>query len=721
MRHFFMVVLSLSISGALTGILILLLHPLTQKYFSKRWNYYIWLLVLARLLIPFSFKTDFLHFPSAGTYQAPAAQIFSAGASETTASDNSIIKSEALLASNTPQTSKLADHTFKPTVSELFSVAAYICFFGVLAAFFMKQLNYIRFLICIKKDIVPITDPSVVSLANSVCARLKIWKTPVIYESSSNFGPITLGFWKPIIIVPSDNHNLTQLQFILHHELIHISRKDLWLKWAYHLLLCIHWFNPVLYFIGKQINYDCELSCDEAILANLTETGKRVYGNVLLDSADRTIDMKGTVFSTTFTDKKSALKKRLYSIVHYQKRTSLQLLLSICTFTLILLLTACSGIAFISEDLSASIKNDVTNSIKDSIQTESSDLDNLGELDTNDSGIVSQILTSLSSPEEFLTYSADPDPSGSAWNVYDDNALLAGKDIQEQWSAYNYYGGNHTVKVTRFLLYGSDSIVIAYCPKETNIQIKSSFETIEGNFKIVQILPDGTVLTINDTGTQSQQSITLKKGRNVIKLVGQGAKLKNLNLDYTGLKPSICDKIYYSEAEEIAAQLKESLLSGNTSELPMQKNLVMENIYLFQEKEASEILNVFLTQNVSLSKDELVDLFIFSDNKLSSTYLEEAVKNKMLEPLSADTITELMPYLYGNCKVELLSTLPAETFYDTFSETINYLNNSEIQQCLEYYLNAGGMLSYSEFDEISPFLNKSHIKFLEEKVKTIKK
>ena len=92
----------------------------------------------------------------------------------------------------------------------------------------------------------------------------------------------------------------------------------------------------------------------------------------------------------------------------------------------------------------------------------------------------------------------------------------------------------------------------------------------------------------------------------------------------------------------------------------------------------------------------------------------------MIEPLSADTITELMPYLYGNCKVELLSTLPAETFFDTFSETINYLNSSEIQQCLEYYLNAGGMLSYSEFDEISPFLNKSHIKFLEEKVKTIK-
>ena len=51
MRQIFLCVLSLSLSGALTGLVLLLIHPFTKGVFSKRWNYYIWLLVAARLLI----------------------------------------------------------------------------------------------------------------------------------------------------------------------------------------------------------------------------------------------------------------------------------------------------------------------------------------------------------------------------------------------------------------------------------------------------------------------------------------------------------------------------------------------------------------------------------------------------------------------------------------------------------------------------------------------
>lgn len=61
----FMTVLSLSLSGALTGILITAIRPFTGKYFSKKWNYYIWLLVVVRLMIPLHFESGFpglLHF-----------------------------------------------------------------------------------------------------------------------------------------------------------------------------------------------------------------------------------------------------------------------------------------------------------------------------------------------------------------------------------------------------------------------------------------------------------------------------------------------------------------------------------------------------------------------------------------------------------------------------------------------------------------------------------
>ncbi len=52
MNKIFLNILSMSLSGALVGIVIMMVHPLTGKFFSKRWNYYIWLLVVIRLLLP---------------------------------------------------------------------------------------------------------------------------------------------------------------------------------------------------------------------------------------------------------------------------------------------------------------------------------------------------------------------------------------------------------------------------------------------------------------------------------------------------------------------------------------------------------------------------------------------------------------------------------------------------------------------------------------------
>ena len=61
--HLFLTVLSLSLSGALIGIGIAAIRPLTGRCFSKKWNYYIWLLVVARLLIPFRLETNFPKLP----------------------------------------------------------------------------------------------------------------------------------------------------------------------------------------------------------------------------------------------------------------------------------------------------------------------------------------------------------------------------------------------------------------------------------------------------------------------------------------------------------------------------------------------------------------------------------------------------------------------------------------------------------------------------------
>ena len=54
MERLFITVLSLSLSGSLLMLPLLLCRPLYRERLSKRWQYYIWLVVAVRLLLPFA-------------------------------------------------------------------------------------------------------------------------------------------------------------------------------------------------------------------------------------------------------------------------------------------------------------------------------------------------------------------------------------------------------------------------------------------------------------------------------------------------------------------------------------------------------------------------------------------------------------------------------------------------------------------------------------------
>ena len=60
MSGFIKILLSLSFSGTFLIIILLLLKPLYKNKLSQKWQYYIWLVVIARLLLPFTIKYNIL-------------------------------------------------------------------------------------------------------------------------------------------------------------------------------------------------------------------------------------------------------------------------------------------------------------------------------------------------------------------------------------------------------------------------------------------------------------------------------------------------------------------------------------------------------------------------------------------------------------------------------------------------------------------------------------
>ena len=113
--------------------------------------------------------------------------------------------------------------------------------------------------------------------------------------------------------------------------------------------------------------------------------------------------------------------------------------------------------------------------------------------------------------DDFLAMQRTIDKKGKPWQVYEDDELLAGKDVEGQWAAFFYSGGGKTgaIEGRGMFMNGSDSILITQAVKETEIEMESSFDLLEGRYKIVHVKPDKTVETLVEEGEKKKTLIKL--------------------------------------------------------------------------------------------------------------------------------------------------------------------------------------------------------------------
>lgn len=131
--------------------------------------------------------------------------------------------------------------------------------------------------------------------------------------------PLTYGIFRPVILMPkqTDWGNVEQLQYIFAHEYVHIRRLDVFRKLTATFVLCIHWFNPLVWAMYIFFNRDMELVCDESVVKQFGEKARAGYSLMLIDmEADR----DGTSpFYSSFS--KNAVKERVTAIMKTKQTT----------------------------------------------------------------------------------------------------------------------------------------------------------------------------------------------------------------------------------------------------------------------------------------------------------------------------------------------------------------------------------------------------------------
>ena len=191
--------------------------------------------------------------------------------------------------------------------------------------------------------------------------------------------PLTYGILHPVILLPKslDRNDQEALKYILIHEYVHIRRFDAITKILFAAVLCIHWFNPLVWVMYVLANRDVELSCDAWVIRMMGAKNRSTYALMLINMEERRSGM--SALYSHFG--KNATSERIEAIMKFKKTSILA-----CTLALVMIVGATTILAATNSNATAEqagIANSPTQSTKTSLAAKSSIYHNFGTGENN--------------------------------------------------------------------------------------------------------------------------------------------------------------------------------------------------------------------------------------------------------------------------------------------------------------------------------------------------
>ncbi len=251
MNSLFLTVLNMSLTGSFAIVAVILLR-FCLKRVPKIFSYALWLIVLFRLVCPISFESVISILPKYSEIipqdiiyqQAPQVQ------SIVPLNDSTVNQ----VLPNSVTTSGINSMQIVLLLGEVVWILG-IAILMLYSLFSIYKLNHQL------KDAIYIKDN--------------------IYLAEHLRTPFVLGVMNPKIFIPT-NLDEGDAAYILKHEQTHIKRHDPLIKIVSFLVLCIHWFNPLVWVAFILMTKDMEMSCDEAVIREMGAGIKKEYLTTLL-------------------------------------------------------------------------------------------------------------------------------------------------------------------------------------------------------------------------------------------------------------------------------------------------------------------------------------------------------------------------------------------------------------------------------------------------------
>ncbi|MBU5445583.1 M56 family metallopeptidase [Paenibacillus sp. MSJ-34] len=328
--------LTTSIMASLLVIMILLIKWVFKKQLSLRIHYFLWIILLLRLILPFAPESSFSIFNifalnvnpmpmssdvesrSVSLHNAPGilTQDLPGESSKPVAGKDEVIHNPH---ATEPFPDFAAGHTWRASI---WNYVAVLWILGIT----VLLIYMIRMNVLFKKKVVKnskIVESSLSSILERCKITMGVKATIPLLITNAVSGPTLYGLFRPKLLLPKrtiETLRDDELEHIFLHELAHYRRKDIEFNALFICMLVIHWFNPVIWYAYCRMRQDQELACDGLALSHINQSNIASYGHTIL----RLVEMNSTMNRFTsiahFSSNKTQLKKRILMIKYFDKK-----------------------------------------------------------------------------------------------------------------------------------------------------------------------------------------------------------------------------------------------------------------------------------------------------------------------------------------------------------------------------------------------------------------
>ena len=358
----FQQLLHVSWHASILTALVLLVQRVFAARLSPGWRHGLWLLVLARLALPFSPSTAFSIFnlapagwrqPSASrpdvrsAYRhdterlteprpiqrtsSPAPPVLAVAPTSTKdpaaapPAASTVARPESGFAVSWPDVSARKADAERSTPAGVWLAILPFCWIaGVLFFAVRFAVQNLRFAARLRAA-PPLSSGPAWEIIERCGRQMGIRRLPVVQETNAVSSPALYGFLRPRLVLPCGmltEFNQSELGCVFLHELGHLKRQDAALNAVIALFQVLHWFNPMLWLAFNRMRADRETACDALVLLRAEEGERRAYGETIikiLSSFNRPTAVPGLV---GILEDKRQLRDRIRMIARFGQNES---------------------------------------------------------------------------------------------------------------------------------------------------------------------------------------------------------------------------------------------------------------------------------------------------------------------------------------------------------------------------------------------------------------